>query len=134
MFDITRKFIYTKNGETKEGSSNTYLNLTAATALVDQRQFAYQLAKNIQDHKYVEIYIFSNFRNMLYIFTQVSRMWLRTTLQMECLTTLPQPAQTQPGISPTLSWTDTDFLTLEQIYNNYMLQFIIALSFHLLSA
>ena len=74
MFDITRKFIYTKNGETKEGSSNTYLNLTAATALVYQRQFAYQLAKNIQDHKYVEIYIFSNFRNMLYIFTQVSRM------------------------------------------------------------
>ena len=32
--DITRKFLYTKDGETKEGSSSTYLNLTATKALV----------------------------------------------------------------------------------------------------
>ena len=52
---------------------------------------------------------------MLYIFTQVSRKWPRKTLQMECSATLPQPAPPQPGISPTLSWTDADSLTLEQI-------------------
>ena len=45
--DITRKFSYTKNGETKEGSSTIYLNLTATKALVDQLALAYQLAKNL---------------------------------------------------------------------------------------
>ena len=34
---------------------------------------------------------------------------------MECSATLQQPAQPQPRISPTLSWTDADSLTLEQI-------------------
>ena len=34
---------------------------------------------------------------------------------MECSATLQQPAQPQPGISPTLSWTNADSLTLEQI-------------------
>ena len=34
--NITRNFTYTKDGETKEGSSSTYLNLTAAKALVDK--------------------------------------------------------------------------------------------------
>ena len=33
--DITRKFRYTKDGETKEGSCSTYLNLIAAKAIVD---------------------------------------------------------------------------------------------------
>ena len=32
-----------------------------------------------------------------------------------CSATLPQPAPPQPGISPTLSWTDADSLTLQQI-------------------
>ena len=40
--DITRKFTYTKDGETKQGSSSTYLNLTAAKALVDQLPLAYR--------------------------------------------------------------------------------------------
>ena len=44
--DITRKFTYTKDGETKEGSCSTYLNLTAAKALVDQLPLAYQIDKN----------------------------------------------------------------------------------------
>ena len=39
--DITRKFSYTKDGETKEGSCSTYLNLTAVKALVDQLPLAY---------------------------------------------------------------------------------------------
>ena len=34
---------------------------------------------------------------------------------MECKATLPQPALPQPGISPTMSWTNADSLTLEQI-------------------
>ena len=45
--DITRKFTYNNIGETKEGFFNTYLNLTAATALVDQLPLAYQLAKKL---------------------------------------------------------------------------------------
>ena len=59
-------------------------------------------------------YILSNLRYMLYISTQVSRMWPRKALQMECSETLPQPALPQLGISPTLPWTDADSLTLEQ--------------------
>ena len=39
--DITRKFSYTKDGETKEGSSTIYLNLSATKALVDQLALAY---------------------------------------------------------------------------------------------
>ena len=54
--DITRKFRYTKDNETKEGSCSTYLNLIAAKALVDQLPLAYQLAKNHQDNQGVEIY------------------------------------------------------------------------------
>ena len=54
--DITRKFTYTKDGETKEGSSSTYLNSTAAKALVDQLPLAYKLAKNLQDNQGVEIF------------------------------------------------------------------------------
>ena len=56
LLDITRKFRYTKDGETKEGSCSTYLNLIAAKALVDQLPLAYQLAKNLQDNQNVEIY------------------------------------------------------------------------------
>ena len=54
--DITRKFTYTKDGETKEGSCSTYLNLTATKALVEQLPLAYQLAKNFQDNQGVKIY------------------------------------------------------------------------------
>ena len=54
--DITRKFTYTKDAETKEGSCSTYLNLTAAKALVDQLPLAFQLAKNLQDNQGVKIY------------------------------------------------------------------------------
>ena len=34
LLDITRKFTYTKDGETKQGSCSTYLNLSATKALV----------------------------------------------------------------------------------------------------
>ena len=54
--NITRKFTYTKDGETTECSSTIYLNLTTAKALVDQLPLAYLLAKNIQDNQGVEIY------------------------------------------------------------------------------
>ena len=54
--DISRKFTYTKDGETKEGFCSTYLNLNVAKALVDQLQFAYQLAKKLKDNQGVEIY------------------------------------------------------------------------------
>ena len=54
--DITRKFRYTKDCETKEGSCSTYLNLIAAKALVDQLPLAYQIAKNLHDNQGVEIY------------------------------------------------------------------------------
>ena len=56
LLAITRKFRYTKDGETNEGSCSTYLNLIAAKALVDQLALAYQLAKNLQDNHCVEIY------------------------------------------------------------------------------
>ena len=54
--DITRKFTYTKDGDTNDGASSTYLNLTAAKALVEQLPLAYQLAKNLQHNQGVEIY------------------------------------------------------------------------------
>ena len=54
--DITRKFTYTKGGETKEGSCSTYLNLTATKALVEKLSLAYQLAKNFQDKQGVKNY------------------------------------------------------------------------------
>ena len=67
--DITRKFTYTKDGDTKEGASSTYLNLTAAKALVDQLSLAYKLAKNIQDNQNVEIYnIFCLISKICYTF------------------------------------------------------------------
>ena len=65
--DITRKFTYTTNGETKEGASSTYLNLTAAKALVDQLPLAYKLAKYLQDNQGVKIYnIFSRIFEICY--------------------------------------------------------------------
>ena len=45
--DITRKFTYTKDGETKEGSCSTSLNLSATKALVEQLPLVYQLAKSL---------------------------------------------------------------------------------------
>ena len=101
--NITRQFTYTKDGETKEGSCSTYLNLTAAKALVDQLPLAFQLAKNLQNNQGVKIYnlFFLNLRNMLYIFTQVRRKLPQKTRQMECSATMPQLAPPHPGISPT---------------------------------
>ena len=67
--DITRKFSYIQDGETKEGSCSTYLNLTAAKVLVDQLPLAYQLAKILQDIKGVEIYnIFCLISEICYTF------------------------------------------------------------------
>ena len=67
--DITRQFSYIKDGEPKEGSSSTYLNLTAANALVDQLPLAYQLAKKLQDNQRVEIYnIFCLISEICYTF------------------------------------------------------------------
>ena len=114
--DITRKFSYIKDGETKEGSTTIYLNFTAAKGLVDQLLLAYQLAKNLQDNQGAGIYnIFCLIFELCYISTQVSRKQARKTRQMECSRTLPQPAPVQPGMSPTLCWTYADSLTLEQI-------------------
>ena len=48
--NITRKFTYTKDGQTKEGFAGTYLNLTAAADLVKQLSGAYQFAKNLQEN------------------------------------------------------------------------------------
>ena len=74
LLDITRKFTYTKDGETKEGSCSTYLNLSVTKALVEQLPLAYQLAKSLQDNQGVEIYnLFSLIFEMLYISTQVRR-------------------------------------------------------------
>ena len=57
LLDITpRKFSYTNNGKTKEGSCSIYLNLITAIAFVDQLPLAYQLAKKLQDDKGVKIY------------------------------------------------------------------------------
>ena len=47
LLDITRKLNYTKDGETKEGSCTTFLNLTAAKALVAQLPLAYQFAQTL---------------------------------------------------------------------------------------
>ena len=67
--DITRKFTYTKDGETKEGSCSTYLHLSATKALVEQLPLAYQLAENLQDNKGVEIYdLFSLIFEICYTF------------------------------------------------------------------
>ena len=67
--DITRKFTYTKDGETKEGSCSTYLNLIATKALVEQLPLAYQLAKNFQNNQGVKIYnIFCLFSKICYTF------------------------------------------------------------------
>ena len=54
--DIRRKYTYTKDGQSKEGSTSTYFNLTAAAALVDQLSGVYQFAKNLQDNQGVAIY------------------------------------------------------------------------------
>ena len=68
--NITRRFYYTKDNETKEGSCSTYLNLTAAKALVDQLPLADQLAKNLQDNKCVIIYnIFCIISKICYTFS-----------------------------------------------------------------
>ena len=56
LVDITGKFNYTKDGNTKEGSSTIYLNLIAAKALIDQLLLAYQLAKSFQDNEIAKIY------------------------------------------------------------------------------
>ena len=52
--DITRQFSYIKDGETKEGSSSTYLNLTAAKAFLNQLPLAYQLVKKLQHNQVVK--------------------------------------------------------------------------------
>ena len=54
--DITGKFGYTKDGETKKGFCSIYLNLIAAKVLVDQLPLAYHLSKKLQDNQCVEIY------------------------------------------------------------------------------
>ena len=71
--DITRKFSYTKDGKTKEGSFTIYLNLIAVKALVDQLQLAYQVANILQENQGVKIYnIFCLMSEICYIFTHRS--------------------------------------------------------------
>ena len=67
--DIMRKFTYTKDGETKEGSCSTYLNLSATKAVVEPLPLAYQLAKSLQDNQGVENYnLFSLIFKICYTF------------------------------------------------------------------
>ena len=67
--NITRKFTYTKDGETKENSCSTYLNLSATKALVAQLPLAYQLTKSLQDKQGVKIYnLFSLIFEICYTF------------------------------------------------------------------
>ena len=54
--DIKRKYTYTNDGQSKEGSTSTYLNLTAAASLVDRLPGVYQFTKNLQDNQGVKIY------------------------------------------------------------------------------
>ena len=69
LLDIKRKFTYTKDGKTKEGSCSTYLNLSATKALVEQLPLAYQLAKGLQDNQGVKIYnLFSLIFEICYTF------------------------------------------------------------------
>ena len=113
--DITRKYTYTKDNQTKEGSTSTYLNLAAAAALVDQLPGVYQFAKNLQDNQGVEIYRLSwLIFKTLYIFTQANHKWQQQIRLMEWSGTLPLPALQQPTISQTFCWTDADSLELEQ--------------------
>ena len=53
--DITRKYTYTKDGQLKERSIITYVNLTAAAALVDKLPGVYQFATNLQANQGVAI-------------------------------------------------------------------------------
>ena len=81
LLEIRRKFIYTKDGEIKEGSCSTYLNLWATKALVEQLPLAYQLAKSLQDNQNVEIYnLFSLIIIICYIFPHRSGATYRKTL------------------------------------------------------
>ena len=67
--DITHKFVYTKDGETKEGYCNTYFNLRATKALVKQLPLSFQLAKILQKYQGVEIYnLFSLIFEICYSF------------------------------------------------------------------
>ena len=71
--NITRKFIYIKDGETKEGSSSTYLNLPVAKALIDQLPLVYQLAKTLQNNQGVVSYnIFYRISKLCYSFSHRS--------------------------------------------------------------
>ena len=45
--DITRKFSYNKDIETKHGTCSTYLNIISAQVLVDQFTLACQLTKKL---------------------------------------------------------------------------------------
>ena len=45
--NITHKYTYTQDGQSKEGSTSTNLNLTAGAAFVDQLPGAYRFAKNM---------------------------------------------------------------------------------------
>ena len=54
--EITRKYKYNKDGQETEGSSSTYLNLSAAAALLKQLPTSYQLAKDLQENLGLEIY------------------------------------------------------------------------------
>ena len=71
--DITRKFSYIEDGETKGGSSSIYFNLTFATALVVQLPLAYQLVKILQDNQVVKIYnIFCRISKICYTILHTS--------------------------------------------------------------
>ena len=50
FLDITRKFNYNMNGETKQGFCTIILNLTTAKALIDQLPLAYQFVKTLYNN------------------------------------------------------------------------------------
>ena len=77
LLDITRKFSYTKDGETKNRSCNTDLNLIAAKAVVNKLPLAYQLAKKLQDNNSVEIY------NIFYLISKICYTFLHKSTAFE---------------------------------------------------
>ena len=59
-------------------------------------------------------YLFCLHSEICYIFAQIRRNWPQKTRHIDCLATLPKPAPSQLGMSPTLSWTNANSLTLMQ--------------------
>ena len=115
--DISRKYTLTKDRKSKEGSTSTYLNLSAAAALVDQLPGAYRIAKNLHGKQSVEIYrLTCHISKTLYTFshrpTTSNRErlgWWSARGNCRCR------RHRSPQYRKLFCWTDADSLELEQI-------------------